>query len=107
MTGIFSFVFGSLLLLVLFGDSWGLIYHSCWEYIIPLSVYSFVHLLQDGVSLAERTSLSDEEQAWMVVILWEHLMDVWDHNAECLAEPCNRSNETEIIESWEGLMTEY
>ena len=33
-------------------------------------------------------------------------MDVGDHNAERLAEPGNRSNEAEMIESREGLMTE-
>jgi len=72
-----------------------------------LSVYGFVHLLQGGgVSLAEGTPLSDEEQARTVVILREHLMDVGDHNTERLAEPGNGSNETEMIESREGLMTE-
>jgi len=72
-----------------------------------LSVYGFVHLLQGGrVSLAEGTPLTDEEQARTVVILREHLMDVGDHNAERLAEPGNRSNEAEMIESREGLMTE-
>ena len=89
--------------------SWGLMLHGCWEYsgMKPLSIYGFVHLSQGGgVSLAEGTPLSDEEQVRTVVILREHLMDVGDHNAGRLAVPGNGSNETETIESREGLMTE-
>ena len=72
-----------------------------------MSVYGLVHLLQGGgVSLAEGTSLTDEEQARLVAILREHLMDVGDHNTEGLAESGNGSNEVEMIESQESLMSE-
>jgi len=72
-----------------------------------MSVYGFVHLLQGGrVSLAEGTPLTDDEQARIVAILREHLMDVGDHNAGGLTEPGNGSNETEMIESQKSLMSE-
>ena len=72
-----------------------------------MSVYGFVHLLQGGgVSLAEGTPLTDEEQARTVAILREHLMDVGDRNAEGLTESGNGSNGAEVIESQESLMSE-
>jgi len=68
-----------------------------------LSVYGVIHLLQGGrVSLAEGTPLTDEEQMRTVAILREHLMDVGDRNAEGLV---NGSNEVEMIESQEGMIS--
>ena len=68
-----------------------------------MSVYGVIHLLQGGrVSLAEGTPLTDEEQMRTVAILREHLMDVGDRNAEGLV---NGSNEVEMIESQEGMIS--
>jgi len=72
-----------------------------------MSVYGLVHLLQGGgVSLAEGTPLSDEEQARTVAILREHLMDVGDHDTENIAESGNALNEAGVIEIQEGQMSE-
>ncbi|KAF9446638.1 hypothetical protein P691DRAFT_761439 [Macrolepiota fuliginosa MF-IS2] len=63
LNGTFAIIFGSSLLLVLFG-------------IKPLSVYGLIHSLQKGlVSLAEGPTLSSSEQAHIVALLHEHLMD--------------------------------
>ena len=73
-----------------------------------MSVYGLVHLLQGGrVSLAEGTPLTGEERARIVAILREHLMDVGDHDAEGLVKSGNVSDEAEIIESQESLMSEH
>jgi len=72
-----------------------------------MSVYGLVHLLQGGgVSLAEGTPLSDEEQARTVAILREHLMDVGDHDTVNIAESGNALNEAGVIEIQEDQMSE-
>lgn len=72
-----------------------------------MSVYGLVHLLQGSrVSLAEGSSLTDEEQIRTVAILREHLMDVGDPDAEGLAESSDVSNELGVIESQGDTMLE-
>jgi len=70
-------------------------------------VYGLVHLLQGShVSLAEGSSLTDEEQIRTVAILREHLIDVGDPDVEGLAESSDVSNELGVIESQGDTMLE-
>lgn len=83
LNGTFSVIFGSTLLLILFGML--CIYPlislelSCLrnEGLKPLSIYGLAHhLKRNTTSLAEGQILSVEEQARIVALLREHLLDI-------------------------------
>ncbi|KAF9443380.1 hypothetical protein P691DRAFT_788141, partial [Macrolepiota fuliginosa MF-IS2] len=65
-SGVFTMIFGTSILLVVFG-------------IKPLSIYGLIHTFSWGqVSLADGQALSSAEQHHTVAILREHLMDIGD-----------------------------
>lgn len=80
LNGIFAIIFGSTLLLVLFGMPLFFVRFMLTKTAIglkPLSIYGLTHHLQKNrSSLAEGEVLPAEEQARIVSLLREHLLDV-------------------------------